>query len=71
MKSNQTILTLPACMTETRQRCVFPFLFNENDDIYNRRCAKNDEVCTIFFSKSYFLKNLNKYHYRYLGLVSF
>lgn len=32
-----------ACMTETRQRCVFPFLFNENDDIYNRRCAKNDE----------------------------
>ena len=38
-----------ACSTKsTRQRCVFPFLFEESDDaVWNRRCAKNQEVIIL------------------------
>jgi len=32
-----------ACMTVDRKRCLFPFVFEDNDDAYNRRCAKNNE----------------------------
>merc|ERR1712241_277781 len=31
------------CHTKTRKRCVFPFHFDENDDAWHRRCAKNSE----------------------------
>ena len=41
--------TFPACSSKsTRQRCVFPFLFDESDDaVWNRRCAKNKEVIIL------------------------
>merc|ERR1712029_237921 len=47
-----------ACSTKsTRQRCVFPFLFDDESDdaVWNRRCAKNKEgtfVCATMVDKS-------------------
>ena len=35
-------------MTVDRKRCLFPFVFEDNDDAYNRRCAKNNEVRLCF-----------------------
>ena len=49
MKDLKFLFLPKACMTENRQRCIFPFLFNENDDALNRRCAKNTEVSVYIY----------------------
>jgi len=39
------------CHTMTRKRCVFPFHFDENDEVWNRRCAKNLEGVFVCATK--------------------